>query len=397
MPSLSIRDGGFIRRLGPYLDLVVGLGEAYQELPPKPGVLHWLTLAAKVGSAYNEFTGKRLEAVHQSPSDWATDYFEAEGWTALAPHIWPTMMATLTGSAVVTGYWHGDDQSYVLAEGRVGGWAVRWVQDGLHSRQCVYGPFVRTADVEAVMAHLSTSIWRQTGSRHIRTADQAVLVDESFGGEWTATAEIDLLDRRFRPFYDRGIVRSVLLVGLPGSGKSTAIRALVSRLGARSLRIQPSDLVTRPSRTEISGPALLTNVVQMTRPDVLILDDLDRIKVTADVLTFLEAVRLHCRLVVGSCNSDRRLMGAALRPGRFDDVQEFTTNDGPLIAHLSGGDPSATARLGRLPVAYARCYHDMATVHGPEAARGLLDELEQRSAAIEKATAAAEPDEDDED
>jgi hypothetical protein len=114
----------------------------------------------------------------------------------------------------------------------------------------------------------------------------------------------------------------------------------------------------------------------------MILDDLDRVAVTAPLLAFLEMARRTCLVVVGSANSVQKMMGAAVRPGRFDDIVKVDRLDPVVLQTLLAGDADLHARLADLPAAYVVEFATRRRVLGREQALVELDELTSRSKAI---------------
>ena len=157
-----------------------------------------------------------------------------------------------------------------------------------------------------------------------------------------------------------------------------AIRWLTRRLGVTSVRIDLAVL----SRFHGSGSdaqivASLETVLKLLRPEAMILDDLDRVEVGGPLLGFLELAVRTCRLVLASANCPDRMIGAALRPGRFDEVVRVDRLDPDVLRGLLGGgdgggcDAAATAtcsaavdlagRLRRRVLNVAGCSADRAT------------------------------------
>lgn len=124
---------------------------------------------------------------------------------------------------------------------------------------------------------------------------------------------------RVAPVLAAGHMRAVLLDGPPRTGKSTVARQLVQNLGGllgrspRVLRIAVSDF-------SYLQPSVVTSAVEMLRPDVLVLDDIDRFASSSQLLDMFEAVRPHLRLLVATSNNPKALPVALRLPGRIDEV-----------------------------------------------------------------------------
>lgn len=382
--ALNTGKAGVLAKIGTYVELANALGEAYQRLPPKPRPLDILAFVLAGANACKQWTDTRRSMTYQSPTSFFSD--ESSEWERLPGFAWPVIRDNVCAPSIVSEYWSGEPGDYAMGEGTIDGIRFRWVQDGVSSEELVSGPFVLNGQTDQALAVLMRCFWARQPSQHITLIGRLVGEDLSFSDTFTTTEEIQQLTARARCFTDRQITRSILLTGRPGAGKSTAIRACVKQLGLRSLRLSASVLREAQSSHTGDGMVNLTGLVQMARPDVLIIDDVDHMMLDAYTLAFFEQARRHCRLLLTSCNDVKVLLGAALRPGRFDDIFEFETVDPSLLTRLSHGDPEAMERLGRLPIAYAQSFRDTADALGLEQAIDELDELELRAALIEGAS-----------
>lgn len=72
------------------------------------------------------------------------------------------------------------------------------------------------------------------------------------------------------------------------------------------------------------------------------------------------------------------MLGALLRPGRFDDIVTFDTLDRELLAELLGPHADLADRLQDLPIAYVREFIARLSVLGRDAALNELEELAAR-------------------
>lgn len=376
---------GTLAKIAAYFEVVGSVGESFQRLPPKPRMMDWLAFGASIGKAWAQWSEIRVKNSFLSP----TSFFNAPGcpWEPLPGIVWPVIRDNVENPVAIPEFWNGEDGSYVLVEGTIDTVPFRWVQEGTCSEQLINVPFVPKGQRDEALNVLHQKFWAKVFTRQIAIVNNTIEPDNSFDEQYAMTAEIRQLIDRASKFVDHGITRSILLVGLPGAGKSTAIRACVRHLGLRSLRLSAASIKnTRGNYDHGNSAVNLLAVLQMAKPDVLVIDDVDHMMLDAFTLSFLEGARQHCKLILTSCNSVRTMLGAALRPGRFDDIVEFSTMDPSLINRLAHGDRSIAERLSRLPVAYAQCFYDVARALGVEQALAELKELEDRAADIERAT-----------
>ncbi len=131
----------------------------------------------------------------------------------------------------------------------------------------------------------------------------------------------DDLTTEINKFRERGLQRSYILCGDPGSGKSSFALEMSSRVSGKILKIDSrvfTDLSSSHTRTIIEG----------LESDFIIVDDIDRIGYSdvAGFLYMLESLKSYRRrpTLLASVNDIEKLELAVIRPGRFDDIIEFS-------------------------------------------------------------------------
>lgn len=140
-------------------------------------------------------------------------------------------------------------------------------------------------------------------------------------GYLTPTELLDSVEHEIRVCKQGGIQRSYVLNGPPGTGKTTFCHELSKRLCGRVLKLDQGSF-----NYLYSGN--MKFLIEALDCDVVIVDDVDRIHLH-DLPTFLymlEAIKTYNKLptLLATSNNIKALDPAVIRPGRFDDIIEFS-------------------------------------------------------------------------
>lgn len=190
------------------------------------------------------------------------------------------------------------------------------------------------------------------------------------------TDTISMLRRRTKAFVAAGRSRSFLLEGEPGTGKSTAAVYLAREFGLRAAIVEASELAD-------SGPA---DLIDLLRPDVLIINDIDRLHPTAQVqlLAVLEQVKKTLKLIFATTNDRRRLIEAIRRPGRLDDFVSIHGLDLEEVQRFAPDLPELHEAMVGWPIAYVLDMQHRFAVIGDDARRE-FDEVRSRLCEVREA------------
>lgn len=160
-----------------------------------------------------------------------------------------------------------------------------------------------------------------------------------------------------KKFIDKGLSRSILLVGSPGTGKSHCVRQVGQKMGT-TLRIRAQGFSSIPD---------IGTILKTLNPDCLIIDDFDRISTPSGVLDSFEEIRATTKLFLATVNDKTKLDSACLRPGRFDEVIEFEKLDEEILEHLlKNFSPAIKDVLKQMPIAYVDEYRRIMKVLGED-------------------------------
>jgi hypothetical protein len=148
-------------------------------------------------------------------------------------------------------------------------------------------------------------------------------IDNKFYGK--SNKYLNSFTKKLSRFREHKIQRSYLLLGKPGTGKSTFCVEVSRRISNRVVKIS-ADLFRTFNREDINF------IFKCLKPDTVIIDDFDRVyddMADADMLYFFEQLKVNYNNVTVFCtvNDIKRLGEAMIRPGRFDEIVVFELPD----------------------------------------------------------------------
>lgn len=361
-----------------YLKIAGDAGVIAMSLRDKPTPLDWLAVGARAISLGLSIVDERRRAVAHDPWKYFEDVRGAP-WTEVPEEFKRIVVEQATHLSVDEAYWDGDEQSAYICHGRIGDEKVAWIGE---AGAIVDGPYVLEAREAETYRVLGDRLWKRLGGHHVLYGAQGLVSDHFAGGQVIDTAQMRALHARMKAFLAADEPRSYLLGGPPGTGKSVAIRWLVASLGLSSVRIDLGVLARMHGYHAASVTTSLETLLRLLRPRAMILDDLDRVAVNAPLLAFLELARKTCAVVIASANSVQTLMGAAVRPGRFDDIVRIDRLDPAVLETLLCDDLDLVERMAVLPAAYVVEFVKRRRILGRDVALAELDDLLGRARSV---------------
>lgn len=127
---------------------------------------------------------------------------------------------------------------------------------------------------------------------------------------------------------DKGIHRSIMFIGMPGTGKSTITNTIINELGLRALKFRYD-----PQTTDLNAVESIINALKV---EAIILDDLDTVENSVALLSFLEKMHLKLKLTICIANSLAPFFPALLRPARIDEIFTINKLDASVIREVLG-------------------------------------------------------------
>ncbi len=366
------------RTWGRYLKIAGDAGTIAMALRDKPTPLDWLGVGLRAIGLALSVRDERRRSEAGDPWKYFTS-LTGEEWLEVPDEFRRLVLEHVTNVDVDEAFWDGDPSSSLVCRGSIGDEVFAWIAEG---HNVVDGPYLIAARQTEGYRALGERLWRRLGGKQLLYGSAGLGLDLFQGDGVVATTQMTELCERMRRFVAAGQPRSYLLGGPPGTGKSVAIRWMIEQLDLTSVRIDLGVLARLHGSHATSLSTSLETLLRLLRPQAMILDDLDRVAVTAPLLAFLEMARRTCMVVIGSANSVQKMMGAALRPGRFDDIVRVDRLDPVVLRTLLAGDADLHDRLAALPAAYVVEFATRRRVLGRDQALAELDELVSRSTQI---------------
>lgn len=281
------------------------------------------------------------------------------------------------------------NESFELLEANIGGVKIYWRK---YNNDVDLGPFFDKGYGETVYQAIGEKLWKYVGSDHaVLTESQNIdPIIETADFEIHETETLRRLKHRVVKFLDAGVTRSFLLEGSPGTGKSSAILYLIQQLGLRSFRTTITALTGNRWDTDKVIASSLEALLMALRPDVLVLDDIDRSYLGSDgLLRLFEVARRYCKLIVATANNKDHIVGAMLRVGRFDDHVKFEGVDKEVLeAMLDAEDHGLIKQFDGWPIAYIQNFIITKNVMGRDIAIGEIKTIDCRIKDIDEKTKA---------
>jgi len=123
-------------------------------------------------------------------------------------------------------------------------------------------------------------------------------------------------------FHQKGISRAALLWGLPGSGKTSYLKNY-AKIADKTLFLIPPELIN-----DHNARGELTSLIDLIRPDILVLDDLDWVSDTVLPVVIAKIDEWRQRfpktVLVATCNQIENNIAPLLRPGRLGKTLHFS-------------------------------------------------------------------------
>ena len=363
-------------RLTRCVNIAAELAGILVQIRGRPRLLDMVAISAKLVDV-----GLRIrEEVAYTNVDSAWGYFNYDRhdspWKLISSIFIPLLRARIEKARQVTR--NTGEKPSAGWEGEVRGIRVGWITDG----NKFDAMFVAREQAPLINDIIREAAWARIPSGHAVMRDAGLVDDPLEPARVVRTAIVRETQAIVQAFLGAGERHSCLLIGAPGTGKSTAIQHLARSTGLRSLRI-PLSALRSPDQPRSFDDWTLDTVVAAMRPDILILDDIDRAakQTQNELLEFVDSGRCSARVFIASANDIQNVIAPLRRPERFDEhlhVPALSIDEREQL--LGDEDRDVAGEMDGWPISYVAYYSKLVRVLGRDRARAKIPEMQQRIA-----------------
>lgn len=348
-------------RILPVVSLVRSCVSSVTSMRENPNVFDYVDLAFAWKENFEDILGP------STPSG----YFDNDEWQ---PFFNPALFKFVVGLLVHS---YPKEIRMVKSSGAVAAYVVElddikfgWVLNGER-----YDYFCITRDKnEKAYAIVQEIFWKTYTSGQVIVgveSDEISFKEDTTHGNFIKFKKCTEMAEYINEFYKKGVGRSILFYGPPGSGKTNLVKGITYCLSSKTMRfIDLSNLAA----------SLVSEVLRIVNPDSVVLEDIDHMsnEEITDLLDKIEDFNNQKKMVFATANEVSKLDNALLRPGRFDEVVEINQLDEEVLRKIVGDDEEILEITRNFPVAFTVELLKRIQVLGKEVALQNMDDIIDR-------------------
>lgn len=323
-PITGVKVSQVLSRVNGALGTMSELANVVNDMGPAPGLRNYIALGIVAMS-------KAVGAADFNPHDDPRFVVPAVPWEIR------TSLRRIYGQLPNTRMMDAAKSKYQITELDDGNIVVFQCSTGEDSTGALWFVPKKPMKQADIQRRIGIEVWKVLGTRIEVAVPESFFEDKEgevqkwVAGEILESDQTEKVYTYLKKFLDQGHSRSIVLYGRPGTGKSCMVRAIVARMAAPTLYLEQRQVASM-------GSYSLYRLLELFRPEVLVIDDFDRIPFLESFLSSIDMVRSIVKLFIVTMNNKSNLDPAVVRAGRFTDQIEVKQirQAGDIIPEVNG-------------------------------------------------------------